>query len=70
MAYLQGILAAFGLIREILDGAKSLAILYKNSRDEAWFQESGRVFAKMAEAKSEDERRKVVSDLAKLWGGL
>lgn len=70
MATLQGILAALGLIREIMDGAKSLAAVYRESRNEAWFQESARVFGKMAEAKSEDQRRQVVSDLGKLWGGL
>ena len=70
MSYLQGILAALGLIKEVLDGAKAFAGFVKESRNEAWFQQSAQVFSKMATAKTPDERKKVVSDLARLWGGI
>jgi hypothetical protein len=70
MATLQGILAALGLVKDILDGARSLAALVKEHRNEEWFQQSAKVFGEFAAAKTEAERRRVVSDLGKLWGGV
>ncbi len=70
MEYIKGILTAIQLLKELVDGVKSLAAYMEASRTEAWFQESAAVFSRMREAKTEDERRQVISDLGRVWSKL
>lgn len=70
MEYVKGILTAIQLLRELVDGVRSLAAYIEKSKTEKWFQESATVFARMREAETEDERRQVASDLARVWAKL
>lgn len=70
METIKGFLTAIQLLKDLVDSLKTLAQYVDKAKTEKWFQESAQVFARMREAQSEDERRQVASDLARLWSKL
>lgn len=70
MGYIQGILSALSLLKSLVDGAKALFGMIEANKNEAWFQESSKVFTKLREAKTDEDRKKVGRELADLWRGV
>lgn len=70
MGYIQGLLALFQVIKSVIDGAKALAAFIEKNRNEAWFQESSRVFQALETAKTEEESKNAFKDYLRLIGKL
>jgi hypothetical protein len=67
---MANLLAALGALKSILDGLRAIMRFVEENRQEAWFQESSKVFQRIRDAKTPEERKAVASDLAKLLGSL
>lgn len=67
---ISGILAALSLIKEIIDGIKGIAKFIEDNRNEKWFQDSAQIFIQLRGAKNDDERKKILQDLAGAWRGI
>lgn len=70
MEYIKGILTAVQLLKELVDGIKSLAAYIDKAKEDKWFQESAVVFSKLREAQTEEDRKNAAKDLARLWGSV
>lgn len=57
MSTWQGLLAAIQLVKELVDGAKWLAGWVEANKQEAWFQESARLFSDLRKAQTPDEKK-------------
>jgi hypothetical protein len=57
MSTWQGLLAAFQVLKELIDGAKWLAQWVNENKDEKWFQESAALFSDLRKAKTPDEKK-------------
>lgn len=61
------IIASIKLFMELLSQARALYSFYKANQNEKWFQDSIATFKALNEAKSVDEKKKAISNLADLW---
>jgi hypothetical protein len=64
------IVAALQLLLELIKAVKWFTAWYSDNKDQAWFKESTRVFRQLQAAKSDEEKKRAVSDLAKLIGSM
>lgn len=67
---LSSIGAALKLIYEIVQGAKLLAAFIQENKKEQWFQDSAATWARVKEAKTNEEKKAVVRDIATLWSRM
>lgn len=67
---MQGFLDGIAIVKEIIEGVKWLINFVKENKNEQWFRDSTTTFKQLQGAKTDEEKRKAVSDLAKLIGRL
>lgn len=70
LAFFQGLGSAVQLALKVVDGVKSLAQFIERNRNEAWFQESTRVFGAIESAKTQEESERAFKDYLRLIGRL
>ncbi len=63
---MAAISAAIAAALEIVKLAKDLFVLYRRARREGWLSEATIVLEKVKTAKTDDERRELVRELAKI----
>ena len=65
------VLASLRLLAQIFAQAKSLYAFYEANKNEKWFQDSSKTFEELTKPNATvEEKKKAVSDLAKLWGNI
>ena len=63
------IFASLKLFMELLSAAKKLWAFVQANKTEQWFQQSSKTFEELTkEGATENEKKKAISDLARLWG--
>ena len=68
---MTGWLASIKLFMELLTQAKALYAFYQKNREEQWFQSSLKIFNELSrQDRTIDEKKKSISDLAKLLGDM
>lgn len=70
MTFIGEFFAGLKLLWEIVQAAKSIAGFIESNKNELWFQESAQVFQKMKEAKTNEEKKDIVRNLAHLLRGI
>ena len=70
MSYITGILTALGLVKDIIEMVRGLSAFISKSRQDRWFRESAKTFKMLTEAKTEEQRKHAVSELARLWSNI
>lgn len=61
-------LASIKLFAELLKQVQTLWAFYKANQKEKWFTDSMKTFNELTNAKTVEEKKKAISDLADLWG--
>lgn len=64
------VIAALAAIKEIIDVVKSIFKLYKEAKREGWINEGKELTKKVENAKTPQERKKLVSDMLDHINGL
>ncbi len=66
---LTNIFAALGLIKEILDLARSIVSFIQENKQEQWFKDSAAAFGNFQQ-KTPEERKKLAKDISDLLGRM
>jgi len=67
---LTAILSAINLLWEIVKTVKDIAQTIERNKNEKWFQDVAKVFGRWNDAKTTEDKKKLVRDYADLWRRL